>query len=478
MPSQLSSDGLILPRPHRGEVADKVEKITAVAIAGVVLYLLVTEPLDWVPYVSGGLAAALVVGVRWPYGALLGLGIAASMPRWFMTIGAWNAKPEHMVAAGFGGFLLLRICVRHHTWRVLQKLEWLLLAFLAMNYFSSFFTSPDRGLSLRWALLQTLAVSPFFLIGQTVWTAKQIDRAFGIWLSVGALEALFGIVCFLSYLLFGTRFGMGFFSNLDFVPAVRGSQWEPNIFGSYCACFAVMFVFCFFARERKKGWYLLGFFVTAVGALLSLARQAWACLIIVIPLVLFYHLRHKRIRWRQLVPAVSVILLSLLFAVSVMKDLRERLESLAVSQVMQDPTLIRRARVVVLAIEDIKQHPIVGSGSNSFVLLNQSSEEEYEGGEAWLGNFFLRVMHDTGIIGVVVLGWLFVSLGRRAWRILSVRKSTNAAVGALSAAAIVMFLAYQLTDASTLEFTWINFGLLAAAVRAAEAGSTAHQLAA
>ena len=45
------------------------------------------------------------------------------------------------------------------------------------------------------------------------------------------------------------------------------------------------------------------------------------------------------------------------------------------------------------------------------------------------------------------------------------------AVGALSAGGLVMLIAYQLTDASTLGFTWIHFGVLAAAVRIAGASS-------
>jgi len=35
----------------------------------------------------------------------------------------------------------------------------------------------------------------------------------------------------------------------------------------------------------------------------------------------------------------------------------------------------------------------------------------------------------------------------------------------------VMLIAYQLTDASTLGFTWIHFGMLAAAVRIAGSAS-------
>jgi hypothetical protein len=54
-----------------------------------------------------------------------------------------------------------------------------------------------------------------------------------------------------------------------------------------------------------------------------------------------------------------------------------------------------------------------------------------------------------------------------------VRSQVSTAVGALSAGGLVMLIAYQLTDASNLAFTWIHFGILAAAVRIAGAGSPA-----
>jgi hypothetical protein len=46
------------------------------------------------------------------------------------------------------------------------------------------------------------------------------------------------------------------------------------------------------------------------------------------------------------------------------------------------------------------------------------------------------------------------------------------AVAALSAGAVVMLIAYQLTDASTLAFTWVHFGMLATAIRFAEIRNT------
>jgi hypothetical protein len=306
-------------------------------------------------------------------------------------------------------------------------------------------------------------------------TKRQLDRVMTWWLWVGGLEAFYGILCYFSHLLFGTSLGVTLFFYIGFIPGIHGSLWEPNIFGSYCTCFAVMNLFYYLADKRKNAWYMVGFAVSSVGLLLSLARQAWLCLILIGASVLLYNLRRskvqqkKNIPWKRLVFAVGGIVVALGIALTTMRDLSERLTTLSVSEAADDPTVVRRAGLIILAMQDIEQHPIAGLGSSSFQLLYLGEDESYRGvGQAWLGSFFFRVVHDTGIIGMFILGWFFVNLSRRAWRVLASRRTGSTAVGALFAGVLVMLIAYQFTDASTLAFTWIQFGLMAAALRVAE----------
>jgi len=477
---QLNADSLIEPNHQGSGMLGRLEKIAAGSLAILIIYLAATESLVWVPFFFGVLAGLVALLVRWPDGALMGLLVAASIPRWFFPVFSWNAKPEHLVVAACGGVLLFRIFAKLHIWQRLEKLDVLLLAFLAANYFSSYAFSPSPASTLRWSLLQTLAASPYFLIRQLVTTKAQFDRVMGWWLWVGALEASFGILCYLSHLFFGTDVGVTLFFYLGFIPGIYGSLWEPNIFGSYCTCFAVMFLFYYLAGERKNAWYMGGFALSTVGLLLSLARQAWVCLIFVGGAVVLYRLRGtkagnvkeahtNKIQWKRLAFIGTGILVALVISLAAMRDLSGRLATLSVSQAAEDPTVVQRVGLIALAMRDIQQHPIVGLGSSSFQLLYLGGDDSYQGvGQAWLGSFFFRVVHDTGIIGMALLGWFIVNLGRRAWRVLSVRSPTNTAVGALLAGAVVMLIAYQLTDASTLAFTWIHLGLLAAGLRIAE----------
>jgi O-Antigen ligase len=474
MPVDVRTDGLVAPHPHGWEAFYRLEKIAAIVVAGLALYLAITETLGWVPFAIGALAGLVMLFVRWPYGAILELLVAGSIPRWFVRINKWNAKPEHFVAVAVGLMLLFQMIARKHERKALGRVGFLLLAFLAMNFFSSTVDSPDPSSTLRWALLLTLAVSPFFLLWQIISTTEQLHKIMLLWLWVGALGALFGILCFASYLVFRTDFGMSFFSFLDFMPAVNGSLWEPNIFGSYCTCFAVMFLFYFLDGARRNPWYLAGFLVTTFGGMLSLARQGWICLVGVGGLILFYNLHRSKIRLKHLAPIVASVLIALVVGVTVMVDLSDRMASFT-GEAAEDPTVVRRAGLITLATQDIQEHPIIGLGTSSFQLLYIADDDtSYEGvDKAWLGSLFFDVMHDTGLIGMILFLGLIVELGRRAWRVLAAPVSTSAstAVGALSAGLLVLLIAYQFTDASTLAFTWIQFGLMAVALQIAAGGS-------
>jgi hypothetical protein len=470
MSGQISAAGLADENLRASVPFQWIDKIAAGAVLVLVVYVARGESLSWVPILFGALLSCALLVVRWPSSAVLELLVAAAIPRWFTKIGAWNAKPEHVVAAACCGFLFVRICAGKHTWEKFEKLDVLLLAFLAANFVSSSLYSPDVGSTLRWALLQTLAACPYFLIRQFVRSKEQLDKVMTWYLWVGGLEAIFGILCYLGFRFLGTNEGITIFFYLDFIPGVHGSLWEPNIFGSYCACFAVMYLYYYLAQKCNHLWYLAGLALALMGISLSIARQAWVCFIFVGGVVLLFNLRRRGIQRKRFVLVMLGLSAALAAAIMAMSsEQSERLANLSPSQIDADPTVLRRAGLVALAMDDIAKHPMVGLGSSSFQLLYLGEDDSYQGvGDAWLGTLGFRVLHDTGIIGSFFLLWFVLNLAWRAWRIQR-SPHKDVAVGALSAAAVVMLIAYQLTDASTLAFTWVHLGLLATAIRFAEA---------
>jgi len=158
-------------------------------------------------YLVFGVGAFLVafgaVLTRWPYGALLTVVVASVTPRFFVELFGWKARPEH--------FAVVIISLAAFVWHFrsnremrLEKLDYWVLAYIAMNYFSSAFGSSSPANTMRWALLSNLAVVPYFLIRLLVRDAETLRKAFQILLAVGIAESAYGILCYLSHHALGT----------------------------------------------------------------------------------------------------------------------------------------------------------------------------------------------------------------------------------------------------------------------------------
>jgi hypothetical protein len=273
---------------HGEDYPRKVLVATAmVSFFALLDYVMFSVDLKWIFLVLSAIAVSLLVLLRWPYGALLALIAASAIPRFTVQIFSWNAKAEDFVEALVAVVILARVVLCEERLR-LRGCDWLLLAFVGMNYVGSFINSPEPQATLRWALLFTLATASYFVLVHLLSDRERFRKAMKIFLIVGAAEAVFGILCYISFRLTGSQFGITVFSFLEDSPGVHGSLWEPNIFGSYTAAFALMFLFDRLTSGARRGWYTLGFLITALASLLSITRAAWAGFLVGLLFLLWY----------------------------------------------------------------------------------------------------------------------------------------------------------------------------------------------
>ena len=96
-----------------------------------------------------------------------------------------------------------------------------------------------------------------------------------------------------------------------------------------------------------------------------------------------------------------------------------------------DPNTLTRIVQVTSAFDEVLKHPFLGGGTSSFQLAFdwQSLGEEWED-QGWIGNTEMRVLHDTGIIGLVIFAAFLVSLYRRSRKAL--KSESNPELVALS----------------------------------------------
>jgi O-antigen ligase len=128
-----------------------------------------------------------------------------------------------------------------------------------------------------------------------------------------------------------------------------------------------------------------------------------------------------------------------------------------------DPNTLTRIVQVSSAFEEVLKHPMLGGGTSSFQLAFdwQSLGEEWED-QGWIGNTEMRVLHDTGAVGLVIFMAFLVSLYRRSRKVL--KAESNPELVALLASALVYCISFQATEGTLLAFAWVHLGLIGCAI--------------
>jgi O-antigen ligase len=449
-------------------------------IAGEVLvlgWLIATEDISRIGLlllgVAGVVSVLAIVSSRFPIGALSLLVTCAAMPRFAGTILNLHVRAEHVAI----GLVVLMLAFEVSNGRVqprfeLKTFDYCLIAYVVLNFITSAATSPEPQMTIRWAALNALAVLPYFLARILVRSEKTLYRAFLILLWVGAAESAYGIIVFLSHYAFGTALGVEL-EQYGFTSAVYGTQYEPNLFGSYAACCAIMFLALFVLTPAtdRRWWYAGGLAITTLAATISLARSVFVALPIVAVVVLRIAWNRGLFRLKAVVPLMAVTGL-LLLAVSplVVNAIRERFSTIQLDDIASDDTTWERLIQMGIALEDVQAHPILGTGTASFHLFFDPADyPEGFAGDAeepgWISNTPLRILHDTGVVGLAIFLFFVGSL------VLAARAAAKKATGtsftvlaAIFCGSVLYAITFQATEATMLSFTWIHIGLLAAAV--------------
>jgi len=389
--------------------------------------------------------------------ALAAMIISAAVPRYFVEILGSKARPEHIVTG------LMCIAAIFIYKQRSQAPRWifpdlLVLSFVALNIYSSVFQSMDPSQTFKWSIHQTLVVIPYFLIRLIADSEKKLRRAVNLLLLVGAFEGAYAAICFYSYLILGTTFGIepGQFGN---IPGIYGTQLEANILGSYNgACFIMMLVMYSKLRERK---YLWGIACTYAGLIISLSRAAIGATTVALLVFSVYAIKGKWFNKTMLARVATPLLaVTLILGVSAIPMYVQRFSTLDVSDLSADENTRVRLLTMGEATVDIAKHPMLGNGTASFQLGFDYKDFGYGDVDVngWIGNTELRILHDTGIIGLAVFAWFLFWVAVKGVRI--IRSDPDPGLIGLVLSAVVYCISFQATEGSMMTFPWIHIGLI------------------
>lgn len=415
-------------------------------------------------------------------------------------------------------------------WLVLQKRarlrlqlsDLLLVVYLGVALVSAFLFPPEPRESLQYWARMFLSILVYFVArglmsGAQIPSYRLILKAL---LVFGVLEALFGIVSWFLYPLglnlgvdeypLGIRGPGGILCNFSLT--IYGTLWEPNVYGSTLMLVillgAALFVSDEFATWRKPLGIALALMVVAMG--LNASRGAFLALFLGLGLIVLAARGMSlggRLKWAG---AAALLLLAVNISTQQLSNVLMQLPSApglatrapcaewiaagmprgvqqgdpefdpatgpdsdlgAVNRMLEAQTLASRWVSYRQAWDDFSARPLFGNGPNSFGQKYTTTAHT----PGWISNLVLMALHDTGIVGaVLLLGW-FALL---AWRVLralikpppapsdSPRAALCTLVLGLGIGLLCLLVAYQVT-------TMLWFGLIWFLLAALETGTAA-----
>jgi hypothetical protein len=401
---------------------------------------------------------AVTLGAYWlsqsPSAAVAAIIAASAMPRLFIEVGGLKARPEHLVCGLM--VLLAPFWLQSRPEPVKwHKFDYILIAYLGMQVFSSVVMSIEPKQTIKWAIQQIIVVMAYFLIRILLVDKASFRRAFDVMLVVGLLGSVYAIVSFYSNLLFGTEFGVQL-DQYGSTPATYGAQFEANLLGSTCgASCAMMLMMYLRGRERK---YLLGFSITFTAMAISLSRGALAGSLLALVLVAYRnrgHFDHAKVNRL----ALAMLGITIVVAPAIYGIWTERFSTVEITDLSSDDTTRDRLVTVALAGEGIAEHPLAGNGTSSYQL--QYTDEAF--GEpdqpGWIPNTETRILYDTGVMGFGLFIAFCCYLGASVKKLL--KKTPNLEIEALVLAFVVYCVSFQFTEGTLLAFTWVHLGMIA-----------------
>ncbi len=447
--------------PKIARFVDFVAAVVAVCILGRLAW---QEDLNWIGAVVVCLLVISLATVRWPYGILTLLIGASAMPVFSVEVGGWNARPEHfaVVLAVFAvGLWLIKAKKRVN----LTRIDYCILFFVGANFIGSSLGSSDPASTLRWALQNCLAICFYFLIRILLQNAEVLRRAVNIFLTIGVAESVYGIICYMSHQAFDTSFGVQIGQYLNDVAAPFGTMFEANLFGAFAASTSVVSL-CFYLFGGHRVRYFIFALIAAIATLISFSRASLVALFLIGLYLLWKNRRNAAaIDPRKLMAALAgVVLILVLFSGPLGRIVRERFTNL-LNEGLAEETTISRAIIIQEALQEVPGHLLIGRGTASFNLTFDWNKyiPSWASEKTWIGNAPLRILHDTGLLGLGSMVAFFVTVWLRIRPALKAPSQENCLVVAMWAGVLIYSISFQSTDGTILAFTWVQLGLLASA---------------
>jgi O-antigen ligase len=383
--------------------------------------------------------------------------LAAALDRYRFDLAGAGWRIEHFVFVGVGLAWLARVRPARQSF-CFSRADLLLLAYLGVALVASLLYAPIVRESLKFLGLMAYGVVLYWFVRALAANAENFSRGMSALILVGVGASAFGIAAWLVF-PFGINLGVQTYSLGTFATfSAYGTLFDSNTLGMFAMAAALVQTTLLLdaAFARWRGALGAGVLIALIAVALSLTRTAWIGLLV--GLLLIFLCSPQR-RWVLMIGGAALVLLGgALVASSALAGGGGAWANFSLARLLTGTSILFRLDAYARAWNDFLTHPLLGNGVNVFAQKYTSPA----GARDWISNLVLMALHDTGIVGTLLLGAWLVWLGAAVWRALRVgRGMPRTFLLALSIAYVALLLCDQATSVFWLGWNWVYVGLLA-----------------
>ncbi|MBI4434993.1 O-antigen ligase family protein [Candidatus Uhrbacteria bacterium] len=219
-----------------------------------------------------------------------------------------------------------------------------------------------------------------------------------------------------------------------------------------------------FAHERFRRWYVVGTVALSLVTLLTFSRNGWLTLAVEGLVLLVAIARDRGMSWRRIMafgtPAIAIALL----AVGVFS-----------TSTIARSSNINRIRLTEIALQQFREHPIVGAGVGTFIeAVNRDRWYVADFGQPQEAHGLIqKLLAETGALGLMTFAVLLASIIGyivRVYRTSAIAEHWRLILLALGCSAFGSIVFQLFNTSYFVSKLWLPLGLALAAARLAERG--------
>jgi O-antigen ligase len=386
-------------------------------------------------------------------------------------VGGLSVRLDHLV--GIILFVFLFISILKVKKIYLIKNDLFLIALWLLSLVVSYYNAPDTKYSLIQSInLITVGLS-YFVITNQIKTKKHLDLFISAGFNTALFVSFFGTILFIvSFIIKKPLYGVNIEQSINIPFGIYFTIKEPNLYGSFMFVHFFLSVIMLFEKTNQsfgisdKKIKAIVFF-TAIGVLLSFTRGIWLATIVC--LFLYYIKSIKRVLNNFYKIFIIVLTLVVFYTVTLnyfgITFLKYKIDNFFS---IEEGTGEGRVFIWLTALDNWaeKKNFLFGNGTYSFASFYNKGSYESDT-NAWIGNFLVTLLHDYGIIGLVLFFCFLVGLLRtkKIKKLLmhnAKLKHYKALIISFRLAILGVLIGFFFTMAFSLTYVWMLFGLMVA----------------